>query len=159
MSSYVGKGLRMPRFVKKIIILLPGFIAVLLLSGCAGTGGVSGVDRETLLEQRLESYIEAREHNDAGQLMTLYLKPERARIGNVVVSECGVLTITIAADKLSAETKLTNKIQVMGFTFDKLPTTLNWVWSKGNWFIIVKESDVHPFTGKKRSLKRDGKSR
>ena len=149
----------MSGIVKKMTILLPGFIVVLLLSGCAGSARVSGGDRETLLKQRLESYIEARQQNDVGRLMTLYLNPEKVGIGKVVVKECKVTAITIAADGLSAETKLTNKIQAMGFTFDKLITTLNWVWSKGNWYIIIKKRDVNPFTGKRRSLKREGQEK
>ncbi len=129
------------------VILLGAF----LFTACNGLGG-KPVDKNVLLKQRLDSYIEARKKNDFNQLRQLYLEPERVKMGNIVVKESAIVAIKIADDGLQAETKIENKIKVMGFTFSKVPLLLNWVWKTDDWYIKPSASAINSFVKKKSGV-------
>ncbi len=139
----------MGKFRRSALYLLMAILTALLFTACNGTGGKVNIDKNERLSQRLESYINARKHPNLSQLQQLYLKPEQARIGKIIVKECTIVAIDINDDGLQAETKLVNKIQAMGFTFDKVPQTINWIWSNNNWYIELSENAGNPFAGGK----------
>ncbi len=138
----------MTNYNRNALYLLISIFTILLFTACSGTGGDVAVDKNVRLSQRLQSYITARKHSNLGQLQQLYLKPEQARIGKIIVKECKIVTVVIKDDNLHAETKLENKIQAMGFTFAKVPTTINWVWSNNNWYIEPSVNSGNPFSKK-----------
>ncbi len=117
------------------------------LVGCNGLG-VNPVDKNVLLQQRLESYIEARIKSDLVQLSKLYLEPRSAKFGNIVIKESRIVSIEIADNGLTAMTKIENKINAMGFTFNKVPLVLNWVWENHNWYIKPAQSAKTQFMKK-----------
>ena len=129
-------------------------LALLILSACSGLGSKPS-DKRVLLKQRLDSYIKARKSNDLSELRRLYLEPENVKRGNIVVKDSTIVAINVAADGLQAETKIENKIQAMGFTFNKVPLLLQWVWEKDNWYIKPSQSAINPFIKKKSSEKTD----
>ncbi len=139
----------MKKSQRKVIYILLSLLPVLLFAACGGGNGKTAVDKNERLSQRLESYISARKHSNLGQLQNFYLKPEQARIGKIIVKECTVVSIKIKDDGLHAETKLVNKISAMGFTFDKVPQTINWIWSNRDWYIELSENAGNPFARKK----------
>ncbi len=130
---------------RNVIYLLLTILPILLLAACSGSSTKTTVDKNERLSQRLDSYISARKHSNLGQLQQFYLKPEQARIGKIIVKECTVVAIDIKDDGLHAETKLENKISAMGFTFDKVPHTINWIWNNNDWYIELSENAGNPF--------------
>ena len=135
---------------KKICIyLLLGILSLLIFSACNGNQSKAVVDKNEQISQRLDLYISARKHSNLGQLQQLYLKPEQARVGKIIVKECKVVSIKISDNGLAAETKLENKIQAMGFTFDKVPLTIKWVWNVDDWYIDIPGNSSNPFAQKK----------
>ena len=142
----------MKMYQKQVTGICSLLLALLLFSACNGLGG-NPADKNVLLKQRLDSYIEARKKNDLGKLRQLYLEPENVKRGNIIVKESTVVAITIADDGLQAETKIENQIQAMGFTFDKVPLLLEWVWENDNWYIKPSQSAMNPFVKKKSSGK------
>ena len=142
----------MKKYQKIIFSICTVMLAAFLFCACNGLGGKSA-DKNVLLKQRLDSYIEARKKNDLGKLRQLYLESQSVKRSNIVIKESTILTIIIADDGLQAETKIENKIQAMGFTFDKIPLLLNWVWEKDNWYIKPSKSVMNPFLKKKSSGK------
>lgn len=140
----------MEKSQRTVIYILLSLLPVLLFAACSGGGnGKTVVDKNERLSQRLESYISARKHSNLGQLQNFYLKPEQARVGKIIVKECTVVSITIKDDGLHAETRLVNKISAMGFTFDKVPQAIYWVWSNRDWYIELSENAGNPFARKK----------
>lgn len=125
------------------------FASLLLFqfAGCNGLG-VGQVDKNALLQQRVETYMEARKKSDLSLLRKLYLDPGKVKLGNIVVKESSIVSIEIEDDGLTAKTKIENKIQAMGFTFNKVPLLLNWVWENDNWYIKPSQSASTPFTKK-----------
>jgi len=143
----------MGKFRRSSLYLLMAILTALLFTACNGSIGKVNIDKNERLSRRLESYISARKHPNLGQLQQLYLKPEQARIGKIIVKECTIVAIDIKEDGLHAETKLVNKIQAMGFTFDKVSQTINWVWSNNDWYIELLENAGNPFAGGKSKSK------
>ena len=137
----------MVKYNRNALYLVLGIFTVLLLTACSGKGG-STVDKNRRLNQRLESYITARKNSNLGKLQQLYLKPEQARIGKIIVKECKIVAVVIKDDNLHAETKIENKIQAMGFTFAKVPMTINWIWSNDDWYVEPSVSSGNPFVKK-----------
>ena len=129
--------------------LLLGILTLLIFSACNGNQSKAVVDKNERISQRLNLYISARKHSNLGQLQQLYLKPEQARVGKIIVKECKVINIKISENGLAAETKLENKIQAMGFTFEKVPLTIKWVWNVDDWYIEIPGNSGNPFVQKK----------
>ncbi len=130
---------------KYMVCLLMSLLSAFLMAACSGSGGLTMADKNVLLSQRLDSYIIARQKTDIKKMRQIYLEPEKVRATTITVKESTIVSIKIADDGLHAETRLLNKIQVMGFTFAKIPTLINWVWSDNNWFIEMQESSRYPF--------------
>jgi len=146
--------MEMKMYQKQVASICSLLLALLLFSACNGLGG-KPADKNVLLEQRLNSYIEARKKNDLGKLRQLYLEPENVKKGNIVVIESTIVAISIADSGLQADTKIENKIQAMGFTFNKVPLLLKWSWKNDNWYIKPSQSAANPFLKKKPSEKTD----
>ena len=138
----------MKRHQKKIGWFCVATLIICQLAACNGLGG-KPVDKNVLLKQRLDSYIEARKKNDLNQLRRIYLEPERVKVGNIVVKESVIISIVINDDKLHAQTKIENNIQAMGFTFNNIPMLLDWVWKTDNWYIKPSASAMNPFLNQK----------
>jgi len=137
----------MKKYRKQIACLLSACLVLLLLAACSGLE-MSRADKNILLKQRLDTYLSARKKLDYKQLRLLYLEPETVHRSTVTVKESRVVALEISADGRRAATKVENKIQIMGFTFDKVPNTINWVWNENNWFIEVKEASAYPLAPK-----------
>ena len=137
-------------YQSKLIYPLLALLLSLIFSACGGLE-TQKIDKDSRLKQRLESYIDARKQADLAGMQSLYLKPEKAKVGNIVVKESEIVSIKIEEGKERAQTQLKNKIQAMGFTFDKVPMTLKWVWNNNDWFIVVPNSSSSPFPGTGKS--------
>ncbi len=133
---------------KNLIYLVLVMLISLLFTSCNGSNIGATIDKNARLSLRLDSYIDARKHPNLGKLQQLYLIPEQARIGKIIVKKCTIVAINIDDDGLHAETKLENKIQAMGFTFAKVPMTVKWVWNENDWYIEPPENSGNPFTKK-----------
>jgi len=132
---------------KEIVSFMSVCLVLLLFVGCSGLG-MSTADQHALLKQRLDSYIAARKKSDFKQLRQLYLEPEKVHRSTVIIKDSKVVAIEISADGQKAATRLENQIQIMGFTFEKVPNTVNWVWNENNWFIEIKDTSAYPLVQK-----------
>lgn len=137
---------------KKILLMILFAILCLPLASCRG---VSPVDPETRLRERVEGYIFARQNLDLLKLQSYMVNPGEARIGNIRYKKSKIMALSIAEDGLKAEVKLENEMLVMGFTFRDTPQTLNWSWHKKDWYVESSNNKSNPFTtgSGKKSLK------
>jgi hypothetical protein len=138
------------RKIKALLSIV--FLAVILLAG--GCRNISKAPDRDRLVTRVQGYIEARNAMKLKTLASFYLEPERARLGNIrfLKGEIGDISI----DGENAEVTLKNTFMVMGFTFKKVPQKTEWVWHKGDWYLVVPKS-TSPFGN--HSQKEAGKKR
>jgi len=139
----------MSKINRYALYILMSIFILTMFTACGGMGGDVTVDKNVRLSQRLQSYIAARKQANLGQLQQLHLKPEQARLGSIIVKDCKIASVVISDDSLHAVTKLENKIQAMGFSFEKVPTTINWIWSNNDWYIAPSANSGNPFARKK----------
>lgn len=128
---------------------IPALLCVILLLGLISCRGVGvPVDPETRLRERVEGFIQAREAADLIALQGFYLVPGKARAGNVRFFDSEIVEITLSDKGQSALVKINSTREVMGFTFKNVPLTTNWLWQKGDWFLVVDENSGNPFKSK-----------
>jgi len=126
---------------KGVLIIVVGVVLLGLIS-CQGTSVTS--DPKARLHERIEGFIKARQAADQIALQSFYLDPGKAKVGNIKHVSSEITAISFGDDNKSAQVKLKNSIRAMGFTFKNAPQTLNWVWQKSDWFVVV-DPNANPF--------------
>jgi hypothetical protein len=126
---------------KGVLVIVVGVVLLGLIS-CQGTSVTS--DPKARLHERVEGFIKARQAADQIALQSFYLNPGKAKVGNIKHVSSEITAISFGDDNKSAQVKLKNSIQAMGFTFKNTPQTLNWVWQKSGWFVVV-DPNANPF--------------
>ena len=129
-------------YLKKGVLWAVLMVALLALISCRGA---VTVDPKARLQERIEGFIQARQAADQIALQGFYLNPGQARIGNIRYISSEVTEITFAEEDKRAQVKLKNSMQAMGFTFKNTPQTINWLWQKGDWYVVVNVDAANPF--------------
>lgn len=124
----------------------------LLIGGLFACSGVETrvEDKNVRLQQRLEGYLAVRKAADIIEMQKYFRNPGQARVGSVVYKDSDIISLEMTEEGQKAETKLKNTIQAMGFTFDKVPQTLYWIWYEKDWYLVIPVNSTHPF-GKTQS--------
>ncbi len=122
-------------------------LSCLLLVGLSACGGLemSSENRVVRLQERLDGFIAAREKANLTEMQKFFKDPGEARIGSIKYKKSEIEAVELKEDDLKAETRIKNTIQAMGFTFEKAPQTLHWVWHEKDWYMVTPESAVNPF--------------
>ncbi len=131
--------------LKKGVLLIILGVVLLGLISCSGV--TVNTDPKTRLQERVEGYIQARQAADQIALQGFFLDPYQARIGNIRYLSSEISEITFNDEDKQAQVKLKNSMQAMGFTFKDTPQTINWVWEKGDWYLVVNKNR-NPFSKK-----------
>lgn len=140
--------------LKKGIFALFYVVVILGLISCRSVG--VSVDPETRLKERVEGFVQAREAADLIALRGFYLEPSRAQSGNIRYHDSEIIEITFNDKGKRALVELKSTREVMGFSFKNVPLSTNWVWQKGDWFMVVEDKSGNPFkVREKKSLKND----
>jgi hypothetical protein len=135
--------------IEKNRILIVLILTILSLAACRGA---ANVDPQVQLKTRVDGFIMARQARDQIALQGFYLNPGEARLGNIIYKGSEILAININEEGNSAQVKLKNSMQAMGFTFKNTPQTTNWVRKKGDWYLVVNSSN-NPFNKSGKSTK------
>ena len=138
---------------KGILLIISGFILLSLIS-CRGA---ATYDPQTRLQERVEGFIQARQNKDQIALQSFYLNPGKARIGNISYQKSEVGEISYSDDGRKAQVKLKNTMQAMGFTFKDTPQMVDWVWQKGDWYLVINPKAGNPFAKKTDNRKKSPK--
>ena len=133
--------------LKKGVLFVILMVIIMGLISCRGTAVNS--DPKVRLQGRIDGFIKARQVADRIALQGFYLNPGDARVGNIRYLSTEIADITFNEDKQRAQVKLKNSMQAMGFTFKNTPQTLNWLWQKGDWYVVVEPGVGNPFAKSK----------
>ena len=127
---------------------LKGFLVIglMVIFSLASCRSIAPVDPQSRIQERVTGYISARQNSDIVGMQAYYVNPGNVRIGNIRYLESKVTAIDISEDQRKAVSKLENKMQVMGFTFDKTPQTIHWVWHENEWYLDVDAPGKSPFS-------------
>ena len=126
---------------KRVLLIIVGVV----LLGLISCRGAVTHDPETRLQERTEGFILARQEADQIALQGFYLKPGKARLGNIRYKSSEIVEMSFSDEGKRAQVKLKNTMQAMGFTFNDTPQTINWVWEKGDWYLVVDVNAGNPF--------------
>ena len=105
-------------------------------------------EKHTRLEQRVESFLQARIQGDLGAMKNFFQEPQQARLGNTQYKDGQIVAIELAEDGKTAVCKVKNTIMAMGFAFENVPQNLKWVWEKKDWYLLSQEVAKNPFVKK-----------
>lgn len=119
------------------------FIVILAVAGCS-TLHISPVDKEKLLNKRVEAYIEALDHNDLVQVYN-FLHPDCKRhldrIQFIQRTNIRYRSVELESikfldeDKSNAKVTLKAKLSALGFTFKDFLVKNKWSYYNGDWFV------------------------
>jgi hypothetical protein len=136
-------------YLKRIVGFGPLLICCLLgLFMFAGIScrGVASEPTEARLKSRVETYLKARIDRNLEEMRKVYKNPGEARLGNIYYLDSEIVGVTIDRENKQAVVALENSFKVMGFTFQKVKQKTNWVWSDGDWWLVVPKIST-PFGG------------
>jgi hypothetical protein len=130
-------------------LFVSGLCALFVLSACQGLQR-NPVNREDLLQQRLDQYIQARIAADAVVLYDFFspafqetVSLESFKIQPMYkVEQMTLISIDFSEEPEKARVILKGQVKIMGFTFKNMKFAQDWVFVDDNWY---QDAKTNPF--------------
>ena len=128
-------------------------ILLLLILSMLSCRNVAPEPSEDRLRSRVEGYLAAKVNHNMFEMQKYCLDPGSIKQGNVSFVDSHIETIELHGERARVVVK--SKLQAMGFIFKGIPQTLNWVWQKGDWYLMPSQKGA-PFNKSGKAQGKDG---